>query len=367
MLDTMTLTKVVGSLCGALLVFLLGNWVAEEVYHMGGIRAKKSRNHTELFFKNLKVPISIKNNKNFEIKIRTLAKQKWGVESEEFGEHAKQGFYTEQVGEYLSMLSDIVYKIDNEIEYDLNKIDRNEIPKLRRDLGIVFQDFQLLSDRTVNENLKFVLKATGWTKKEEISKRINDVLASVHLENYNNKMPHELSGGEKQRAAIARSLLNNPKVILADEPTGSLDPKKSEKIIELLKEINEKGTTVVIATHDYEIIKKFNARIIKCSEKKLQEIGYHIKTSILDTNKITNIPQHRERIYIVGFRDKEKYDKFNFDFVEQEPGKICDMLEENVNDKYYYTNRFKVFKEIEKGITKNISENVLYQYTCLIK
>lgn len=157
--------------------------------------------------------------------------------------------------------------------YDLNKIDRNEIPKLRRELGIVFQDFQLLSDRTVNENLKFVLKATGWTKKEEISKRINDVLASVHLENYNNKMPHELSGGEKQRAAIARSLLNNPKVILADEPTGSLDPKKSEKIIELLKEINEKGTTVVIATHDYEIIKKFNARIIKCSEKKLQEIS----------------------------------------------------------------------------------------------
>jgi cell division transport system ATP-binding protein len=157
--------------------------------------------------------------------------------------------------------------------YDLNKIDRNEIPKLRRDLGIVFQDFQLLSDRTVNENLKFVLKATGWTKKEEISKRINDVLASVHLENYNNKMPHELSGGEKQRAAIARSLLNNPKVILADEPTGSLDPKKSEKIIELLKEINVKGTTVVIATHDYEIIKKFNARIIKCSEKKLQEIS----------------------------------------------------------------------------------------------
>ena len=99
------------------------------------------------------------------------------------------------------------------------------------------------------------------------------MLASVHLENYNNKMPHELSGGEKQRAAIARSLLNNPKVILADEPTGSLDPKKSEKIIELLKEINEKGTTVVIATHDYEIIKKFNARIIKCSEKKLQEIS----------------------------------------------------------------------------------------------
>ena len=156
--------------------------------------------------------------------------------------------------------------------YNLNKLNKNEIPSLRRDLGIVFQDFQLLSDRTINENLEFVLKATGWKNKEEISNRINEVLESVHLENYNTKMPHELSGGEKQRAAIARSLLNSPKVILADEPTGSLDPKKSEKIVELLKEINEKGTTVVIATHDYEIIKKFSSRIIKCSEKKLQEI-----------------------------------------------------------------------------------------------
>ena len=157
-------------------------------------------------------------------------------------------------------------------DYNLNKLNKNEVPSLRRDLGIVFQDFQLLSDRTINENLEFVLKATGWKNKDEISNRINEVLESVHLENYNTKMPHELSGGEKQRAAIARSLLNRPKVILADEPTGSLDPKKSEKIIELLKEINEKGTTVVIATHDYEIIKKFSSRIIKCSEKKLQEI-----------------------------------------------------------------------------------------------
>ena len=157
-------------------------------------------------------------------------------------------------------------------EYNLNKIEKNEIPSLRRNLGIVFQDFQLLSDRSLNDNLEFVLKATGWNKKEEISKRIEEVLESVHLQEFNNKMPHELSGGEKQRAAIARSLLNNPKVILADEPTGSLDPKKSEKIIELLKEINEKGTTILIATHDYEIIKKFNSRIIKCSEKKLHEI-----------------------------------------------------------------------------------------------
>ena len=157
-------------------------------------------------------------------------------------------------------------------EYNLNSIQKNEIPSLRRNLGVVFQDFQLLSDRSLNDNLEFVLKATGWNKKKEISKRIEEVLKSVHLEKFNNKMPHELSGGEKQRAAIARALLNKPKVILADEPTGSLDPKKSEKIIELLKEINEKGTTILIATHDYEIIKKFNSRIIKCSEKKLHEI-----------------------------------------------------------------------------------------------
>ena len=157
-------------------------------------------------------------------------------------------------------------------EYNLNSIQKNDIPSLRRNLGIVFQDFQLLSDRSLNDNLEFVLKATGWNKKEEISKRIEEVLESVHLEEFNNKMPHELSGGEKQRAAIARALLNKPKVILADEPTGSLDPKKSEKIIELLKEINEKGTTILIATHDYEIIKKFNSRIIKCSGKKLHEI-----------------------------------------------------------------------------------------------
>ena len=156
--------------------------------------------------------------------------------------------------------------------YDLNKIQKNEIPSLRRKLGVVFQDFQLLSDRSLNDNLEFVLKATGWKKKTEISQRIEEVLESVHLEDSNNKMPHELSGGEKQRAAIARSLLNQPQVILADEPTGSLDPKKSEKIVELLKEINDKGTTVIIATHDYEIIKKFNSRIIKCLGKKLHEI-----------------------------------------------------------------------------------------------
>ncbi len=156
---------------------------------------------------------------------------------------------------------------------DLNKIKRKEIPKLRRKIGIVFQDFQLLNDRTVGDNLEFVLKATGWHDKTEISKRINEVLENVHLDKVKEKMPYELSGGEQQRAAIARALLNHPEIILADEPTGNLDPNKSEKIIELLKEINEKGTTILIATHDYLIIEKYPARTIKCAEQQVIEVN----------------------------------------------------------------------------------------------
>lgn len=155
---------------------------------------------------------------------------------------------------------------------DLTKIKHKEIPSLRRQLGIVFQDLQLLTDRTISDNLEFVLKATGWKKKTEILKRIDEVLDSVHLNNVKDKMPYELSGGEQQRAAIARALLNHPEIILADEPTGNLDPDKSEKIIELLKEINEKGTTILVATHDYLIIRKHQARTIKCENQKVIEI-----------------------------------------------------------------------------------------------
>ena len=155
---------------------------------------------------------------------------------------------------------------------NLNKIKTKEIPNLRRKLGIVFQDFQLLSDRSVSENLSFVLKATGWTDKTKISDRINEVLESVHLSDVKKKMPYELSGGEQQRAAIARALLNHPEIILADEPTGNLDPEKSEKIIELLQEINAKGTTILIATHDYSIIKKYKARTLQCANQKISEI-----------------------------------------------------------------------------------------------
>lgn len=157
-------------------------------------------------------------------------------------------------------------------DIDLTKIKHKEIPTLRRKLGIVFQDFQLLTDRNVFDNLEFVLKATGWKNKAEIKARINVVLDSVHLSGVKDKMPYELSGGEQQRAAIARALLNHPELILADEPTGNLDPEKSEKIIELLKEINAKGTTILIATHDYSIIKKYSARTIKCAENKVIDI-----------------------------------------------------------------------------------------------
>jgi len=157
-------------------------------------------------------------------------------------------------------------------DIDLTKIKQKEIPTLRRKLGIVFQDFQLLTDRNVFDNLEFVLKATGWKNKAEIKARIDEVLESVHLSGVKDKMPYELSGGEQQRAAIARALLNHPELILADEPTGNLDPEKSEKIIELLQEINTKGTTILIATHDYSIIKKYSARTIKCVENKVIDI-----------------------------------------------------------------------------------------------
>ena len=155
---------------------------------------------------------------------------------------------------------------------DLTQITRKEVPTLRRKLGIVFQDFQLLTDRTVAKNLEFVLKATGWKNQTEISDRINEVLDSVHLNGVKEKMPYELSGGEQQRAAIARALLNHPEIILADEPTGNLDPEKSGKIIELLQEINAKGTTIIIATHDYLIIKKYQTRTIKCDDQKVIEV-----------------------------------------------------------------------------------------------
>lgn len=149
-------------------------------------------------------------------------------------------------------------------DFDLKKLTDKDVPFLRRKLGIVFQDFQLLTDRTVEENLEFVLKATGWKDQKLISERILDVLEKVGLRSKIKKMPHELSGGEQQRVVIARALLNDPEIILADEPTGNLDPDTSEEIVTLLKQISQAGTAVLMASHDYHIIRTFPSRIIKC-------------------------------------------------------------------------------------------------------
>lgn len=157
--------------------------------------------------------------------------------------------------------------------FQLEKMRTKHIPYLRRKLGIVFQDFQLLIDRNVHENLLFVLKATGWKNKTEIESRIQDVLNKVGLSQKGYKMPNELSGGEQQRVVIARALLNDPEIILADEPTGNLDPETSRGIMTLLTEISHNGRAVIIATHDYPLIKEFPGRIIKCDSTSLIEIN----------------------------------------------------------------------------------------------
>ena len=157
-------------------------------------------------------------------------------------------------------------------EFNLNNINKNKIAYLRRQLGIIFQDFQLLSDRNIYKNLEFVLRSTGWKEKHKIKERIIEVLNTVHLEGVEKKMSFELSGGEQQRVSIARALLNHPKIILADEPTGNLDPEKSNSIIETMKEINSNGTTIVIATHDYSIIKNFPSKTYRFENKEIKEV-----------------------------------------------------------------------------------------------
>ena len=153
--------------------------------------------------------------------------------------------------------------------YNLSTIRRKDIPFLRRRLGIIFQDFQLLDDRTVYDNLSFVLKATGWKEKKQIEVRIQEVLREVDLITKGYKFPHQLSGGEQQRIAIARAILNKPEIILADEPTGNLDPETSNGILRLLMNISENGQAVLMATHNYNLIHKFPARVIKCEEGTL--------------------------------------------------------------------------------------------------
>jgi cell division transport system ATP-binding protein len=156
--------------------------------------------------------------------------------------------------------------------YDLKKIKRHQIPYLRRKLGVVFQDFQLLIDRSVVKNLEFVLKATGWSGKNEIEQRITDVLEKVGLSLKGYKMPHQLSGGEQQRVVIARALLNDPDIILADEPTGNLDPETSADIMKLLFDISRNGRAVIMATHNYSFLKKFPSRVLRCEKGTIIEV-----------------------------------------------------------------------------------------------
>lgn len=155
------------------------------------------------------------------------------------------------------------------LDFDLNAIRRADIPMLRRQIGIVFQDFQLLTDRNVYQNLRFVLEATGWRNTDEKEERIDTVLKRVGMANKSYKMPHELSGGEQQRIVIARALLNNPRLILADEPTGNLDPATGDSIVRTLREIAETGTAVVMATHNLQLVEQYPARVMQCADKQL--------------------------------------------------------------------------------------------------
>ncbi|MFD2585987.1 cell division ATP-binding protein FtsE [Croceitalea marina] len=158
------------------------------------------------------------------------------------------------------------------VDFNLKSLEEKQIPFLRRKLGIVFQDFKLLSDRNINNNLKFVLKATGWTDTSKMDAKIEEVLDKVGMKTKGFKFPHELSGGEQQRIAIARALLNDPELILADEPTGNLDPQTSVEVMRVLQEINESGRTIIMATHDYALILKYPHKTLKCDNSKMFEV-----------------------------------------------------------------------------------------------
>ncbi|WP_084061466.1 cell division ATP-binding protein FtsE [Cellulophaga tyrosinoxydans] len=158
------------------------------------------------------------------------------------------------------------------VDFDLRTLKEKDIPFLRRKLGIVFQDFKLLPDRTVNNNLLFVLKATGWKDKSKMDSQIEEVLDKVGMKTKGFKFPHELSGGEQQRIAIARALLNDPELILADEPTGNLDPQTSVEVMKVLQDINKTGRTILMATHDYALLLKYPSKTLKCDGNKVFEV-----------------------------------------------------------------------------------------------
>ncbi len=178
-----------------------------------------------------------------------------------------------------SLLKTLYFELDVEeaenafvLNHDIRNLKRKYIPALRRQMGIIFQDFQLLGDRTVHDNLLFVLKATGWKKKDEIEERIKDVLEDVEMQDFADRFPHELSGGEQQRIAIARAILNKPKVIIADEPTGNLDPETAGNILSLLRQVTHSGTAVVMTTHNIPLLSKYPGIVYRCADGHLEEI-----------------------------------------------------------------------------------------------
>ena len=170
------------------------------------------------------------------------------------------------------------------LSHSILKLKRKYIPALRRQMGIIFQDFQLLGDRTVYQNLRFVLKATGWKDKKEIENRIQEVLADVEMSEKRDVFPHELSGGEQQRIAIARAMLNKPKIIIADEPTGNLDPETAEGIIRLLRELSQTGAAVIMTTHNLSLLDKYPGIVYRCADHRLEEATQHYRDYLADEN-----------------------------------------------------------------------------------
>ena len=202
----------------------------------------------------------------------------------------------------------ILFGVAGALDYDLRALKIQEIPYLRRKIGIVFQDFQLLTDRTVNQNLDFVLRATGWIDQHLIDDQIENVLTQVGMSTKGNKMPHQLSGGEQQRIVIARALLNSPEMILADEPTGNLDPETGRELVELLYNIRLSGTTVIMATHNLNWLNKFPGRVFRCENNVLTEV-----TNAVSIGKVVVT----EAIVVEKLVDKPVTDSIKVEILEQ--------------------------------------------------
>ncbi len=212
--------------------------------------------------------------------------------------HANEGEFIYIIGRVgagkSTLLKTMYFELDVEeaeqatvFDQDLREIKRKQIPALRRQMGVIFQDFQLLSDRTVHDNLEFVLKATGWKKRDEREERIKEVLDDVEMTDFIDRFPHELSGGEQQRIAIARATLNHPKLIIADEPTGNLDPETAANIIQLLRQIAQTGTAIIMTTHNIPLLDKFPGIVYRCKDKKLEDItdNYNQMAAYVDADE----------------------------------------------------------------------------------